>query len=125
LRSRYSDWLRAGRPGGRSSNPVGARFFSSPRRTAQGPTQPPTNGYRGLCCLHHQGLTSSIFRYSTLKMDAANSSQTLVHIYKTIRRPVPEDHNYNIPLYENFKSHCNSVLTAKCTMAATSFRRLE
>jgi hypothetical protein len=42
-RSRYSSWLRAGRPRGRSSSP--GRFknflFSTSSRSALGPTQPP------------------------------------------------------------------------------------
>jgi hypothetical protein len=42
-RSRYSDWLRAGRPNGRSSSPGrGENFhFSTSSRSALGPTQPP------------------------------------------------------------------------------------
>jgi hypothetical protein len=41
--SRYSDWLRAGRPGGRSSRPRGGKnfHFSMSSRPALGPTQPP------------------------------------------------------------------------------------
>jgi hypothetical protein len=43
MRSRYSDWLRAGRPGGRSSSPSGVKnlYFSRSLRSAVGPTQPP------------------------------------------------------------------------------------
>jgi hypothetical protein len=41
-RSRYSDWLRAGRLRGRSSNPGRVKnfYFSSSFRPALGPTQP-------------------------------------------------------------------------------------
>jgi hypothetical protein len=49
-RSRYSDWLGAGRPRGRSSSPGGGKNFhvSMSSRTALGSTQPPIQGYRGL-----------------------------------------------------------------------------
>jgi hypothetical protein len=42
-RSRYSDWLRDGRPRGRSSSPGGSKnfYFSMSSRLALGPTQPP------------------------------------------------------------------------------------
>jgi hypothetical protein len=42
-RSRYIDWLRAGRPRGRSSSPGGRKNFHSSMssRQALGPTQPP------------------------------------------------------------------------------------
>jgi hypothetical protein len=42
-RSRYSDWLRAGKPRGRSSSPGGGKdfLFSMPFRPALGPTQHP------------------------------------------------------------------------------------
>jgi hypothetical protein len=42
IRSRYSDWLRAGRPRGRSSRPGGVRnfHFSMSSRPALGSTQP-------------------------------------------------------------------------------------
>jgi hypothetical protein len=41
--SRYSDWLRAGRPRGRSSSPGRVKnfLFSTSSRSAVGPTQPP------------------------------------------------------------------------------------
>jgi hypothetical protein len=39
-RSRYSDWLRAGRPRGRNSSPGRVNFCTSSRQ-ALGPTQPP------------------------------------------------------------------------------------
>jgi hypothetical protein len=41
--SRYSDWLRAGRPRGRSSNPGRVKNFllSTSSRPVRGPTQPP------------------------------------------------------------------------------------
>jgi hypothetical protein len=43
MRSRYSDWLRAGRPTGRNSSPGGSKnfLFSSSCRPALGSTQPP------------------------------------------------------------------------------------
>jgi hypothetical protein len=42
-RSRYSDWLRAGRPRGRSSSPGGVKnfLFYTSSRPVLGPTQPP------------------------------------------------------------------------------------
>jgi hypothetical protein len=40
-RSVYRDWLRAGRPRGRSSSPVGARIFSMLSRPALRPTHRP------------------------------------------------------------------------------------
>jgi hypothetical protein len=42
-RSRYSDWLRTGRPRGRSSSPGRVKnfLFSTSSRPALGPTQPP------------------------------------------------------------------------------------
>jgi hypothetical protein len=42
-RSRYSDWLRVGRPRGRSSSPGGVKnfLFSTLSRSALGPTRPP------------------------------------------------------------------------------------
>jgi hypothetical protein len=42
-RSRYSDWLRAGRQRGRSSSPdtVKSFLFSTSSRPTLGPTQPP------------------------------------------------------------------------------------
>jgi hypothetical protein len=42
-RSRYGNWLRAGRPRGRSSSPgrVNNFLFSTATRPAPGPTQPP------------------------------------------------------------------------------------
>jgi hypothetical protein len=48
--SRYSDWLRAGRPRGSEFRvPVGSRIFSSPRRPERlwGPPSLLSNGYRG------------------------------------------------------------------------------
>jgi hypothetical protein len=43
LRSRYSDWLRVGRPSGWSSSPGGGKIFhfSMSSRLALDPTQPP------------------------------------------------------------------------------------
>jgi hypothetical protein len=43
LRSRYSDWLRAGRPRGRNWSPGRVKnfLFSTSSRPALGPTQPP------------------------------------------------------------------------------------
>jgi hypothetical protein len=45
-RSRYSDWLLAGRPRGRSSNPGGGKILFSPRRPDWfwGPHSLPSNG---------------------------------------------------------------------------------
>jgi hypothetical protein len=45
-RSRYSDWLRAGRRRGQSSSPgrVKSFLFSTSSRPAMGPTQPPIQG---------------------------------------------------------------------------------
>ena len=41
-RSRYGDWLRAGRPSGRSSSPGGGKnFYFISSRPALGPTNPP------------------------------------------------------------------------------------
>jgi hypothetical protein len=47
--SRYSDWLRAGRPRGRSSSPgrVNNFLLSTSSRPALGPTQPPIQGVPG------------------------------------------------------------------------------
>jgi hypothetical protein len=49
-RSRYSDWLRAGRPRGRSSSPGSVKIFSSPRHPDRlwGSPNLLSNGYRGL-----------------------------------------------------------------------------
>jgi hypothetical protein len=43
-RSRYSDWLRTGRPRGRSSSPYKVEnfLFSTSSRSPLGPTQPPS-----------------------------------------------------------------------------------
>jgi hypothetical protein len=48
-RSRYSDWLRAGRPRGRSSGPGRGKicFFSMSSRPVPGPTQRPIQWVRG------------------------------------------------------------------------------
>jgi hypothetical protein len=48
-RSRYSDWIQAGRPRGRSSSPARMKnfLFTTPK-PALGPTQPLSYGYRGL-----------------------------------------------------------------------------
>jgi hypothetical protein len=48
--SRYSDWVRAGRLKGRSSNPYMVKNFSSPRRPGWfwDPPNLLSNGYRGL-----------------------------------------------------------------------------
>jgi hypothetical protein len=50
LRSRYSDWLRAGRPRGRSSNPGRSKnfLFSTSSRPALGPTQTPIQWVPGV-----------------------------------------------------------------------------
>jgi hypothetical protein len=42
LRSRYSDWLRAGRPSDRSSSPARGNIFLL-SRSVLGPTQPPVS----------------------------------------------------------------------------------
>jgi hypothetical protein len=49
-RSRYSDWLRAGRPRARGRFPLGARLFSSSRSPDRiwGPASLLSSGYRGL-----------------------------------------------------------------------------
>jgi hypothetical protein len=49
-RSRYSDWLQAGRPRDRSSSPSGGNnfLFSTSSRPALGPTQPPIQGEPGV-----------------------------------------------------------------------------
>jgi hypothetical protein len=49
-RSRYSDWLRAGKPMGRSSSPGRLKnfLFSTSSRPALGSTQPPTKWVPGL-----------------------------------------------------------------------------
>jgi hypothetical protein len=48
-RSRYSDWLRAGWPRGRSSSPGRVKnfLFSKSSRLFLESTQPPNHGYRG------------------------------------------------------------------------------
>jgi hypothetical protein len=48
--SRYSNWLRAGQPGGRSSSPgmVKNFLFSTSSRPALGPTQPPIQWVSGV-----------------------------------------------------------------------------
>jgi hypothetical protein len=46
----YSDWLRAGRPSGRSSSPGRVKnfLFSTSSRRALGPTQPPIQWVPGI-----------------------------------------------------------------------------
>jgi hypothetical protein len=48
-RSRYSDWLTAGRPRGRSSSTGRVKnvLFSTSSRSALGPTQPPVQWVQG------------------------------------------------------------------------------
>jgi hypothetical protein len=48
--SRYSDWLRAGRPRGRSSSPDSVKNFlaSTSSRPALGPTPPPIQWVPGI-----------------------------------------------------------------------------
>jgi hypothetical protein len=52
-RSRYSDWLQAGRPRGRSSSLSRVKnfLFSTSSRPALVPTQPPTQWVPGSCFL--------------------------------------------------------------------------
>jgi hypothetical protein len=45
--------------------------------------------FRGNCCLHHQG---------ALMMEAARTSETLVHFYQTTRRYNPEDSHLGLLL---------------------------
>jgi hypothetical protein len=69
-RSRYSDWLRAGRQRGRSSSPGGISYilFSTSSRPALGSTQPPSQSVTGVLCrglkqsgreIDHSPLTTS------------------------------------------------------------------
>jgi hypothetical protein len=43
--------------------------------------------------------------FSTLKMDTADSSESLVIFYKSIRSHTPEDRNLNVHHRANLKSH--------------------
>jgi hypothetical protein len=54
--SRYSDWLRAGRPRDRSSSPGKGKISSSPRRLDQlwGPSSLLPSGYRAVKWLRHE-----------------------------------------------------------------------
>jgi hypothetical protein len=53
---------------------------------------------------------ASIFRdSSTLKKEAAHSSETSVNNYQTVSLHIPEDNNFHTHHHENLKSH---VLTA-------------
>jgi hypothetical protein len=63
-RSRYSDWLRAGRPRSRSSSPYRVKnfLFSTSSRQALGPAQPPIQWVPGLFPL---GLSSRGVKLTT------------------------------------------------------------
>jgi hypothetical protein len=74
-RSRYSDWVRAGRPRGRSSSPGRGKIFLffTPSRPVPGPTQPPIQ------CIP-RALSSGVKRPGS---EADHSPQTIAEVNNT------------------------------------------
>jgi hypothetical protein len=51
-----------------------------------------------------------VLPFFTLNMKTADSSESLVHIYQTTRRYIPEDRNVNTYVTENVKQISSNVL---------------
>jgi hypothetical protein len=67
-------------------------------------------------------LAASIIRVTALMMEAANTSETSVNFYQTIRRNIPQDSHLHTRRRENLKSDTNALYGPK-KLAIFAYRR--
>jgi hypothetical protein len=59
----------------------------------------------------------SVFHYSAIKLDAADSYETLVTFYCTIKYHIPEERGSHFHCFEKLKSHNTKIVLSNAVIS--------